>query len=267
MSSLIGLGGVALLLASAWLATTVREIVPARLLRHLELPPPSRPVARWVARRSDDWLLATGVQPATDLARFADPALGASGLVGAVGIVGHSAPAVSGALMAPVVVVALRVAMVMATARRVRERLRATWSSELGEIRHLVAAGASLPGALTTRRDADTPWSTQWHGALAEMGEGTDLEVALAHVAERLRDANVGAALRLLGSSWAVGAVTPALGELERDALARRRADALRLASRREQLVWIPVAVSALVPGVTLVVVPLAAGLQKLVGL
>lgn len=267
MSSLAGLGGIALLLASGWLATTVREVVPARLARHLDLPATARPVARWVAGRRDDWVLATATTPTVDLRRFIDPAIGASGLIGAIGVVDHRAALVLGALIAPLFVLALRVTSVVLLASQRRHTLCASWSAELAEIRHLVATGTSLPAALETRQRAEGAWAEQWRTVLADTADGVDLEAALERVASRLRDANVGAALRLLGTSWAVGAVTPALGELEREALARRRADALRLVSRREQLVWIPVAVAALVPGVTLVIVPLAAGLQRLVGL
>lgn len=152
-------------------------------------------------------------------------------------------------------------------ASTLRTALAESWLTELAALRRRIDEGVSLAVVIEDRATQPTPWQRVWRHVTRAVRDGDDLTVALEHAAELVGRAHPAASLRLLGTAWSLGTLGPFIAHLERDALASRRASTLERASRREQLVWIPVAIAALVPGVALVVVPLCSSLRTLVGL
>ncbi len=244
MRHLLGLAGIVALVLAASLLRELPRDLPPRIARHLDGP--ALEAARRGRDRLDaDCLLAFAEHASSRLRPFVDTSLVLSVTLAATALAVHAFAAVEGAVLLPLVVVTAVGAQAHLRAHALRRRLETHWLAELSYLHTLTSGGSSLLASLEERAAAPTPWARAWSLAIRFTDEGHSPLHALERVATLLRNPTLTTSLRLLGAAWEVGTVARTLEHLEQLALLSRRTRALQRASRREQVVWIPVAVAA----------------------
>ena len=291
---LVGLvAGTACLLAGApWfrdqpLAQRLRPYAGPRTVRH----PPARgavgvrqvlvPLARDLGARisrlvgvQDD--LATrleraGREPDTDAFRVRQLSRAALALVLAGGAAVLLRPPAALALVgvpgAPALSVLLHEQSLSRAAEARRRRLSAELPVIVEQLGLLVAAGYSIPGALSRLAErANGAVAEDLRRVLLRIRHGASEHAALA---EWARSSSVDAVSRIT-SVLALHGETADLGLLISDEARSIRAEAhrelLEAIERRAQLVWIPVTVATLVPGLIFLAVPFTSAMAQVTG-
>jgi hypothetical protein len=266
MNPITALAGLAGLAGAGWLLATARAR-PDRVERYLDRAPASTARSSPLRRLERAAQLTSRASPAELGERTTDAALIGAVAIACAAFLLHSVLVLLGALLVAPGALLLGALILVKRAERMRGALLATWLEELAAIRHATSRGTSLASALSPRTHGTGAWAEAWGSVLRAVAEGRELAAALKDLARLVERPTVASGLTLLAAAWRLGTIVPTLVHLEEDALRARRFEALRRASVREQLVWIPVAIAALVPGVALIVIPLAASLRAVVGL
>lgn len=174
---------------------------------------------------------------------------------------------ISGVLGTPVLAVLLHEHALSGAAERRRQRLAAELPVLAEQLGLLVGAGYSVTGALTrlAARSGGVV-ADDLHRVLLRIRHGTSEHAALGEWAQ---SSGVDAVARLT-SILALHGETADLGLLISDEARSIRAEAhrslLETIERRAQLVWIPVTVATLVPGLIFLAVPFTAAMSQVTG-
>lgn len=135
----------------------------------------------------------------------------------------------------------------------------------LTELDGSLHTGMPLPQALEAiAAERDSPWRAPLSRVVAEIQGGVATAEALLHLAALLSDPELREPILLLAHAQRHHATPQVLPGLLGAARRRQHAHLISSAARIEQLVWIPVAIATLVPGLMLVMVPLASSLGSL---
>ncbi len=264
----------ALLALSGFLAAP-RALRPnglQRVLRHLQpsLKGPSDPGATtrrgWL--ESDLDLVLPDVRAGQWLLNLAR--LGSSSALIVLGAASIWAPplvAVACALVVAGAAILVPLGLLHDTATKARRHSEQELYKLLSQLTNLLSSGYSLPAAIGRLAEGGPGiWRDHLLRLQLSLDHGVELAAALEQLAGRLRTHRLARALTLLASAYrshTAFAVCERLTEQEAESEYNRL---LAEGERRLQLVWIPVAIATLVPGILLLLAPMAGSLKSIAG-
>lgn len=169
------------------------------------------------------------------------------------------------AIFAWLLLVALQRLLLHLQARETAEALRNDMPLLLSELQSSLERGNSLTTAvITTARSSQTAWSEHLTQLAASLTRGESLATAFGELAENITEPEVRRALELLALSNQHQVAQQLVAQLLTKAKRDHHHRLIATAGKREQLIWIPVALATLIPGVLLVIVPLISSLKLL---
>lgn len=167
----------------------------------------------------------------------------------------------------PVLVLLLEEHRIDAAVERRRRRLRAELPIVVEQLGLLMTAGYSLPSALQRLAErSNGVVASDLRVVERRMGHGLSANAALDEWARRSGVDAVGrlvAVLRLHGEAGDLGALISAEA---RSVRAEAHRELLATIERRAQLVWVPVTVATLVPGLIFLAVPFMSAMSQVTG-
>ncbi len=153
------------------------------------------------------------------------------------------------------------------TATKIRRSSEQDLYKLLSQLANLLSSGYSLPAAIIRMAEnAPGVWQEHLARVKVSLDHGVELPNALEQLAQRLYTHRLSRALLLLASAYrnhTAFAVCERLAEQEAESVYNRL---LAEGERRLQLVWIPVAIATLVPGILLLIAPLAESFKSISG-
>jgi len=165
------------------------------------------------------------------------------------------------------IVFAIPIWYVIEMADRYRRALRRDLSALLSVMAAEVRRGKSLTATVMTITDR-TPRT--WTPILQELSErlsrGEDFGATLLALDERLCDPQIHTTFTLLARSWHNHSAPTLLDNLVERSLERSHHLVIARSEKNQQLIWIPVAIATLVPGMIVLFVPLLFSLKTLIG-
>lgn len=148
-----------------------------------------------------------------------------------------------------------------------RRRLKAELPVLAEQLGLLVAAGYSVTGAMARLAERSNGVAADdLQHVLLRMRRGESEHAALAEWAERSDLDAVGRLTAVLALHGETGDLGRLVGEEARSMRAEAHRDLLEAIERRAQLVWIPVTVATLVPGLVFLAVPFMSAMSQVTG-
>ncbi|KJE75981.1 type II secretion system F family protein [Ferrimicrobium acidiphilum] len=161
--------------------------------------------------------------------------------------------------------VAMQRLLLFTKAQQAADALRNDMPLLLSELQTSLERGNSLTSAvIATARSTQTVWRDQLERSAASLTRGEPLSRVLADLAHNVSDPDVQRALELLALSNQHQVAQQLVAQLLTKAKLDHHHRLIATAGKREQLIWIPVALATLIPGVLLVIVPLIGSLKML---
>ncbi|WP_308464416.1 hypothetical protein [Ferrimicrobium sp.] len=155
--------------------------------------------------------------------------------------------------------------LLLGAAQQTKEALRGDLPLLLSEIQASLERGHSLTTTLIiVARTTQTAWSKHLVRASTALTRGEPTSGVLNELADALGDPEVSRAFTLLALSNQHQVAQQLVGQLLTKAKLDHHHRLIAIAGKREQLIWIPVALATLIPGVLLVIVPLISSLKLL---
>ncbi|MCL5974052.1 MAG: hypothetical protein M1557_06610 [Actinobacteria bacterium] len=174
-------------------------------------------------------------------------------------------------LLAPAAVVLWLAAVVTqrlvlhAGARQMRALLRNDLPLLLSELQSSLERGNSLTSSLImTATTTQTAWRSHLERGAASLTRGESVTTVLMDLAEMVTLPDVSRALELLALSHQHHVAQQLTAQLLSQSKLDHHHRLIATAGKREQLIWVPVAIATLIPGVILVIVPLIGSLRLL---
>ncbi len=175
------------------------------------------------------------------------------------------------ALAEGLIIAALTFTLPLLYVTEMASRYRSALRHELSPLLAVIAAdlrrGKSLTASLITLSDRTPP---SWRPIVREISDrlsrGEDFESTIAGVDRRIGDPQIHASLNLLARAWHNHSASALLDSLLERSLERSHHLLIARSERDQQLIWIPVAIATLVPGMIVLFVPLLFSLKTLIG-
>ncbi|MHB8189765.1 MAG: type II secretion system F family protein [Ferrimicrobium sp.] len=166
-----------------------------------------------------------------------------------------------------VLVTLLPPAKIHSLAIRQRKLLVQELPTLLGTISSDLRRGVSLTSSLTTLEGRSPPtWKPLLHELSQRLTHGESLDEILRSIDERIHDSTIHTVMRLLVRGYESHTTTQLVDNLVDQAYQRAHNRLITKAERQQQLIWIPVAIATLVPGMLLLFAPLVSSLKLLAG-
>jgi Flp pilus assembly protein TadB len=173
----------------------------------------------------------------------------------------------SGLLAAPVLAALLHEQQLSRAIEHRRGRIRAELPVVVEQLGTLLGAGYSLPGALARLCErADGAVADELRQVARSVGRGSSVDTALDEWAERSDLEAVRRLVHVLALHADASNLATLVAEEARSLRAESHRELLAEVERRSQLVWIPVTVATLVPGLLFLAVPFLAALSQVAG-
>lgn len=151
-----------------------------------------------------------------------------------------------------------------ATRRRV---LRSELPVVVEQLGLLLSAGYSVTGALTRlSRRSDGVIASDLRGVIREVRHGAAEDAALEAWAHRVDVDAVSRLVAVLALHRSTGDLGPLISDEARSVRAEAHRELLESIERRSQLVWVPVTVATLVPGLIFLAVPFISAMSQVTG-
>ncbi|WP_298208091.1 hypothetical protein [Ferrimicrobium sp.] len=155
--------------------------------------------------------------------------------------------------------------LLFAAAQQTERALRNDLPLLLSELQAALDRGHSLAAAVTVvAHSTETAWSAHLERASSSLTRGEPIAGVLNDLANIFADPDISRALTLLALSSQHQVAQQLVGQLLTKAKLDHHHRLIAIAGKREQLIWIPVALATLIPGVLLVIVPLIGSLKLL---
>jgi len=163
------------------------------------------------------------------------------------------------------IAVGLQRLTLLAAAQQMRTSLRDDLPLLLSELQTSLERGNSLTTSLIgIAETTQTSWRAHLVRCAASLVRGEAVANVLTELAGLAGIPEVRRALELLALSWQHQVAQKLIAQLLAQAKLDHHNRLIAIAGKREQLIWIPVAIATLIPGVLLVIVPLVGSLRLL---
>jgi pilus assembly protein TadC len=166
--------------------------------------------------------------------------------------------AIAGAVLVWLTIIVLILAFLHLIAGALRSHLEHELQAVLNLILHQLDRGRSLTRAFNSVADsAPRVWRPFLHELAGKLGHGTPIREALEELSQSIGSSRISEVFFLLSESNSTQTTKNTIALLLRQEMSNQRNRMIETVERNTQLIWIPVSIATIVPGVLLLLIPL----------